>query len=241
MKPKARIYRMVMEKHICPYGQKSVYLLKKQGFEVEDIHLTTREETDAVKAEHDVKTTPQTFINGERIGGYDDLKKYFGLAPKQETTYAPVIAIFAMSFLMALSTLQMTGSDIVSTRLPELFIAFAMCALAIQKLTDLEGFSLQFLNYDLLAQKWVPYSKIYPFAEAFAGLGMVAMIWTPVTSLVALIIGGVGAVSVYKAVYIQKRELKCACVGGSSKVPLGFVSMTENLMMVGMGLWMLLS
>ena len=52
-------------------------------------------------------------------------------------------------------------------------------------------------------------------------------------------IGGIGAISVIKAVYIDKRELKCACVGGSSNVPLGFVSLTENLMMLGMGLWML--
>jgi len=46
-------------------------------------------------------------------------------------------------------------------------------------------------------------------------------------------------VSVFKAVYIDRRELKCACVGGSSKVPLGFVSLTENLAMVAMALWML--
>ena len=39
----------------------------------------------------------------------------------------------------------------------------------------------------------------------------------------------------FKAVYIDKRELKCACVGGSSNVPLGFVSLTENLMMIGDG------
>jgi hypothetical protein len=39
-------------------------------------------------------------------------------------------------------------------------------------------------------------------------------------------------------VYIDKRELKCACVGGNSNVPLGFVSLTENLVMIGMGLWM---
>ena len=56
---------------------------------------------------------------------------------------------------------------------------------------------------------------------------------------VALFIGTVGAVSVFKAVYIDKRELKCACVGGDSKVPLGFVSLSENLMMVGMAIWML--
>ena len=50
--------------------------------------------------------------------------------------------------------------------------------------------------------------------------------------------GGIGAVSVFKAVYIDKRDIKCACVGGSSKVPLGFVSLTENVMMVAMALWM---
>jgi hypothetical protein len=51
----------------------------------------------------------------------------------------------------------------------------------------------------------------------------------------ALLVGGVGAWSVFKAVYLEKRELKCACVGGDSNVPLGFVSLTENLMMLAMG------
>jgi hypothetical protein len=45
-------------------------------------------------------------------------------------------------------------------------------------------------------------------------------------------------VSVFKAVYVDRRELKCACVGGSSNVPLGFVSLTENLMMIAMAVWM---
>ena len=54
----------------------------------------------------------------------------------------------------------------------------------------------------------------------------------------ALFIGTIGAISVFKAVYIDKRELKCACVGGGSNVPLGFVSLTEILMMIFMGLWM---
>jgi hypothetical protein len=42
-----------------------------------------------------------------------------------------------------------------------------------------------------------------------------------------------------KAVYLDKRELKCACVGGGSNVPLGSVSLTENVMMVAMAVWML--
>jgi hypothetical protein len=43
---------------------------------------------------------------------------------------------------------------------------------------------------------------------------------------------------VFKAVDLDGRELKCACVGGGSRVPLGFVSLTENLVMMLMGLWM---
>ena len=53
-----------------------------------------------------------------------------------------------------------------------------------------------------------------------------------------LFIGAIGAVSVFKAVYVDRRELKCACVGGGSNVPLGLISLTENLMMLAMGIWM---
>jgi uncharacterized membrane protein YphA (DoxX/SURF4 family) len=120
----------------------------------------------------------------------------------------------------------------------EWFISISMCFLAVQKLQDVESFSTMFLNYDLLARRWVRYGKIYPFGEAFAGILMVAGALTWLSAPVALFIGTVGAVSVFKAVYIDKRELKCACVGGDSNVPLGFVSLTENLMMMVMGIWM---
>ena len=63
---KAVVHRMVMPNHTCPYGLKAVHLLKRAGYEVEDHHLTTREETDAFKAQHGVETTPQIFIGGKR-------------------------------------------------------------------------------------------------------------------------------------------------------------------------------
>ena len=75
--------------------------------------------------------------------------------------------------------------------------------------------------------------------EALAGILMVAGALNWLSIPVALFIGTVGAVSVFKAVYVEKREIKCACVGGSASVPLGFVSLTENLMMVAMAAWML--
>jgi glutaredoxin len=61
---RAELYRMVTPEHTCPWGLKALDLLKREGFEVEDHHLTSRAETDAFKAEHKVETTPQTFIGG---------------------------------------------------------------------------------------------------------------------------------------------------------------------------------
>lgn len=157
---------------------------------------------------------------------------------EKETTYQPVIAIFATSLLIGLAVSWAASGTLVSLRMPEYAVATAMTLLGLQKLQDIESFSTMFLNYDLLAQRHVPYGYVYPFAETLAGILMLAgaLIW--LAAPLALFIGTVGAVSVFKAVYIDKRELKCACVGGNSNVPLGFVSLTENLVMMGMGLWM---
>jgi glutaredoxin len=240
MKKQATLHRMVMPGHTCPYGLKSKHLLESRGFIVDDRWLTTREETDAFKAEHGVKTTPQTFIDGVRIGGHDDLRRHFGLkvADPDATSYTPVIALFAMTALMALATSFSVYGDAFTLRAAEWFISFSMIVLALLKLQDVDKFATMFLNYDLLAKRWVPYASIYPFAEGLAGVLMTAHALNWLSIPLALFIGGIGAVSVFKAVYVDKRDIKCACVGGSSKVPLGFVSLTENVMMVAMALWM---
>lgn len=238
----AELYRMVMPDHLCPYGLKSKALLERHGYDVEDHHLESRAETEAFMRKHDVDTTPQTFIDGERIGGYDELRVHFGVEPPPEeqsdTSYQPVIAIFSVAFLLALAISWHQYGTVLTLRAGEWFIALSMTLLAIEKLQDVESFSTMFLNYDLLARRWVSYGYIYPFGEALAGILMTAgaLIW--IAAPVALFIGTVGAVSILKAVYIDKRELKCACVGGNSAVPLGFVSLTESLMMMAMGIWM---
>ena len=238
----ATVYRMVMPGHLCPYGLKTVDLLKREGFAVEDHHLETRAQTDAFKTEHDVATTPQTFIDGQRIGGYDDLREYLGKSRSQpeegKTSYQPVLAIFGVAFMLALAISWYVFATVFTVQAAEWFVSLSMALLAIQKLQDLRSFSTMFLNYDLLARRWVRYGYIYPFGEALAGILMVAHVLPIISVPVALFIGTVGAVSVFKAVYVDKRELKCACVGGNSNVPLGFVSLTENLFMIGMGLWM---
>lgn len=238
----AQLYRMVMDKHVCPYGIKSKWLLEREGYAVEDHHLTTREQTDAFKAQHGVSTTPQAFIGGERIGGYTDLRKHFGYDKEREsdTSYRPVIAVFAVGAALAVALSLFVYGSALTVRTAEWFVAFSMAMLAMLKLQDVEQFSNMFVGYDLLGRKFVPYSYAYPYLEATAAILMAGRLLPWLSIPIALTIGTIGAVSVFYAVYIQKRSIKCACVGGSANVPLGFVSLTENLAMIGMAIWMLL-
>lgn len=232
-----------MPKHVCPYGLKAKHLLESKGYKVDDRWLTTKDATDAFKAKHHVKTTPQTFIDDVRIGGYDDLRRHFGMsvADPDATSYVPVMMVFVTAAALAMAGSYASVGSVFTLLSAEWFVSVAMMILAMLKLQDLDRFATMFLGYDLLAQRWVPYARIYPFLEWSAGAMMTAHVLDWLSIPIALTIGSIGAVSVIYAVYVQKREIKCACVGGSSRVPLGFVSLSENLAMVAMALWMLFS
>lgn len=72
----ATLYRMVLPDHTCPFGVRAKQLLEDNGFEIDDCVLTSREEVDSFEEEQGVSTTPQVFIDGQRIGGSDELERY---------------------------------------------------------------------------------------------------------------------------------------------------------------------
>ena len=75
-KRKATLYRMVLPEHTCPFGVRARQMLEQNGFEIEEHILGTREEVDAFKAEQGLQTTPLILIDGEKVGGSDDLERY---------------------------------------------------------------------------------------------------------------------------------------------------------------------
>ena len=127
----AVIYRMVMAKHFCPHGLKTKDLLERNGFTVEDNWLESRDQTDSFKQQHTVASTPQVFIDGERVGGYEDVRRHFGLpvANPDATSYRPVIAIFVVAALIALAISWLSTQSLFTVRTFELFIAVSMCIL----------------------------------------------------------------------------------------------------------------
>ena len=88
MKKKAIIYRMVTPDHLCPWGIKAWDLLKRNGYEVDDRHLESMDANKRYKEENGVDETPQILIDGELIGGYDQLREHLKLGsdPKEGKT-----------------------------------------------------------------------------------------------------------------------------------------------------------
>ena len=72
----ARLVRMVLPDHVCPFGVRARELLEQHGYTIDEQILASREEVEAYKAENGVATTPQVFIGGERVGGSDALEDY---------------------------------------------------------------------------------------------------------------------------------------------------------------------
>jgi len=232
---------MVTPKHLCPWGIKAKDLLRRSGFAVEDRRLESRQANEDYKRTNGYDETPQVFIEGVRIGGYDDLRTFLGRSPdpKEGETYQPVIVVFAVALAMAITTTLAGPVGWEWSRIAELSVAFGMCMLGVLKLQDLRSFATGFVQYDLLARHYVPYAYVYAFVEAGAGVLMIAGIATMIVAPVVFVVSAIGAVSIIKAVYVEKRDLHCACVGGDSSVPLGFISLSENLGMLAMATWML--
>lgn len=74
--PTATLHRMVLPDHICPFGVRARQMLEDAGYQVDDRILATRAEADAFEAEHGVSTTPLVFIDGNRIGGSEELARF---------------------------------------------------------------------------------------------------------------------------------------------------------------------
>lgn len=106
------------------------------------------------------------------------------------------------------------------------------------KLLNVKAFAESFQMYDLLAAKLPVYGKIYPFIEL--GLGILCLIHFQLNYvyLADIIIMGFGALGVIQSV-VDKRKIKCACLGTVFNLPMSTVTIIENSLMVLIGIILL--
>ena len=150
-------------------------------------------------------------------------------------TYRPLLLILA--YLLAASILvQVPQNGLAGVLWHETmryFMAGFFLVFSFFKLLDVPAFADAYAGYDLLAKRWHGWGLIYPFVELALGLAYLAN-WNPLlTNWVTLIIMGFSAIGVIQAV-LDKRSIRCACLGAVFKLPMSTVTIIEDVGMVAM-------
>lgn len=160
------------------------------------------------------------------------------LPKKSISTYKPLILIVV--FIAAISGLAQYPSEAFSGMLwMRYFMAGFFIVFAFFKLLNINGFANAYRMYDIVAAKWKNWGYIYPFVELTLGILYLLNIAPFKTNLATIIILGVSSIGVIKS-NIDKKKIKCACLGDVFNLPMSTVTIAEDLTMVAMALFMLL-
>lgn len=160
------------------------------------------------------------------------------LPDKTINTYKPLILIVA--FIAGVSLITQYPFEAVSGSLwMRHFMAGFFIVFAFFKLLNLTGFADSYAMYDLLAAKWKGWGFLYPFVELGLGLLYLTNIAPFETNVATIIVLGFSSLGVIKS-NLDKRQIKCACLGDVFNLPMSTVTIVEDLTMVGMAAVMLL-
>ena len=160
------------------------------------------------------------------------------LPEKSIGTYKPLILIVA--FIVGVSALaQYPFMDFSWMIWMRHFMAGFFLVFSFFKLLNLQGFATSYAMYDLLATKWKAWGLIYPFVELALGVAYLINFNPFVTNLVTVVVLGFSTIGVIKS-NLDKRKIKCACLGDVFNLPMSTVTIVEDLTMVGMAGLMLI-
>lgn len=142
--------------------------------------------------------------------------------------YRPLIVIAMISVFTALA-LSVTGRVPMMNGLMGMFL----CFLSALKFFNLSGFAAGFAQYDVVASRYRPYGTAYPFIELVLGLLYLSGLWPLLSNIAMIGIMSVGTMGVIKTIR-SGQSVQCACVGTGFNIPVGRVTLTENVVMAAM-------
>ena len=108
------------------------------------------------------------------------------------------------------------------------------------KLLDLKGFSESFKMYDPLASRISIYGWMYPFIEVVLGLMFLMHFGVKTALVITLIVLGITTIGVTKSL-LDKKSIRCACLGTALKLPMTEATFIENAVMIVMAILLLVS
>ena len=103
------------------------------------------------------------------------------------------------------------------------------------KILDIKGFSMSFRMYDPLAKQATIYGSIYPFIEALLGIMFLTRFQVNIALILTIIVLGITTIGVTQTL-INKKSIKCACLGTTLNLPMTEATLIEIALMIIMAL-----
>ena len=169
-------------------------------------------------------TVPQ--INQEQIEPQSELKQLFPLF---------LIFFYISSAALLINWTNFNASDFMFDFMGLFFIVFSFF-----KILDYKNFPHSFAMYDPIAKRFSIYGWIYPAIETVLGLAFLFRVTLNFSLIATIIILGITTVGVTRAL-IDKRAIRCACLGTALKLPMTKATFIENSIMIIMATYMLFS
>lgn len=154
------------------------------------------------------------------------------------TSYYPLVLI--VGYILGVTILiEVTRESFDLMRAMGHFMAGFFLVFSFFKLLNLRAFVDAYSGYDLVTAKIRPYGYVYPFIELALGMAYLTAFQPLLTHLVTLIVMSVSTVGVVNSL-MARRKIRCACLGSVFNLPMSYVTLTEDLLMVVMAAAMLL-
>jgi copper chaperone CopZ len=154
------------------------------------------------------------------------------VADVKPATYYPLILLLAF-LLLIVGIVELRAGSFQAMRAMSHFMGAFFLAFAFFKLLDLRGFATTYRMYDVVAARVPIYGYLYPFIELALGISFVAA-WQPlITNIATLIVMSISIVGVIQTL-VNKRKIRCACLGTVFNLPMSTVTLVEDGSMIVM-------
>lgn len=152
-------------------------------------------------------------------------------------TYKPILLIFGYLMVITLLIQWVSGSFDLRTWMRHFMGGFFL-VFSFFKLLNIKGFASSYAMYDIIAKRFAAWGYIYAFLELGLGLAFITNFYPVISCLVMVVVMIISIIGVLQSV-LNKRKIKCACLGDVFNLPMSTVTIIEDGLMIVMGLLML--
>ena len=200
---------------------------------------------ETVRVEGEV--SPSSVINAITSTGYeatpmDPAVKQQKNQEKQEpqSELKQLFPLFLIFFYISSAALLINWTNFNASNFMFDFMGLFFIVFSFFKILDYKNFPRSFGMYDPIAKRISIYGWIYPAIETVLGLAFLFRLALNFSLIATIIILGITTMGVTRAL-IDKRAIRCACLGTALKLPMTKATFIENSIMIIMATYMLFS